>query len=433
MKIFRRTRLADFEQVDNDIASYELHEPEHFEVSSVSCDPVEHKLPQDDYSDLPDLSDSVLNDGDRIKFQNLFKKYRDVFAFSNDQLGRTSLVQHVIDTGDAMPIKQRPYRTSPECKQEIDRQVEDMLQKGIVQESVSPWSSPVVLVKKKDGSFRFCVDFRRVHRVTRKDSFPMPLVSETLDALSGTKYFSTLDLKSGYWRASFQRLMGHIIRGLEYRFALIYIDDVIIFSKSVEEHLSHLEEVFKRLREANVKLNPKKCSFVKQKVEYLGHVVTPDGISPDPDKVRFVQDFPTPTNLKKLRTFLALANYYRRFIKGFAHIARPLNVLTKKGVKFSWTQSCDDAFDKLKRALVSAPSLVYPDFKEPFLLFVDASSTGIGFTLAQNQHGKEVVIANNGRGLNSAEQNYTTTCTNRRIKKVSTIFTQSQIHCLHWS
>ena len=339
-----------------------------------------------------------------------------------------------------MPIKQRPYHTSPECKQEIHRQVEDMLQKGIVQESVSPWSSPVVLVKKKDG--RFCVDFRRVNRVTRKDSFPMPLVSETLDALSDTKYFSTLDLKSGYWQismhpnsrektafpthnglyeflvmpfgltnsgASFQRLMGHILRGLEYRFALICIDDIIIFSKSVEEHLSHLEEVFKRLREASVKLNPKKCSFVKQKVEYLGHVVTPDGISSDPGKVRVVQDFPTPTNLKQLRTFLGLANYYRRFIKGFAHIARPLNVLTKKGVKFSWTQSCDDAFDKLKRALVSAPILVYPDFKEPFLLFVDASSTGIGFTLAQNQHGKEVVIAYDGRGLNSAEQNYTTT------------------------
>ena len=188
VKIFRRTRLADFEQVDNDIAAYELHEPEHFEVSSVSFDSDEHKL-QDDYSDLPALSDSVLNDGNRIKFQNFFRKYRDVFAFSNDQLGRTSLVQHVIDTGDAMPIKQRPCRTSPECKQEIDRQVEDMLQKGIVQESVSPWSSPVVLVKKKDG--RFCVDFRKVNRVTRKDSFPMPLVSETLDALSDTKYFST--------------------------------------------------------------------------------------------------------------------------------------------------------------------------------------------------------------------------------------------------
>ena len=134
----------------------------------------------------------------KIKFGDLFQSYRDVFAFTDDQLGKTSLVQHVIDTGDALPIKQRPYRPSPKCEQEIDRQVEDMLQKGIIRESVSPWSSPVVLVKKKDGSFRFCVDLRKVNAVTRKDSFPMPLVSDTLDALSGTKYFSTLDLKSGY-------------------------------------------------------------------------------------------------------------------------------------------------------------------------------------------------------------------------------------------
>ena len=183
----------------------------------------------------------------------------------------------------------KEYRTSPTCKQEIDPQGEDMLQKGIITESVSPWNSPVVLVKKKDGSFRFCVDLRKVNAVTRKDSFPMPLVSDTLDALRGTKYFSTLDLKSGYWQiemhpesrekaafvthnglyefnvmpfgltnsgASFQRLMGHILRGLEYRFALIYIDDIIIFSKSIDENVTHLEEVFRRLREPNVKLNP---------------------------------------------------------------------------------------------------------------------------------------------------------------------------------
>ena len=137
--------------------------------------------------------------------------------------------------------------------------------------------------------------------------------------------------------ASFQRLMGHILRGLEYRFALIYIDDIIIFSQSVDEHLDHLEEVFRRLRDANVKLNPKKCSFVKQRVEYLGHVVTPEGISPNPDKVRVVQEFPTPTNLKELRSFLGLANYYRRFVRGFSNIANPLNALTKKNVPFDCT------------------------------------------------------------------------------------------------
>ena len=196
---------------------------------------------------------------------------------------------------------------------------------------------------------------------------------------------------------------------MEYRFALIYIDHIIIFSKSIDEHLVHLEEVFRRLGDAYVKLNPKKCSFFKQRVEYLGHVVTPEGISPNPDKVRVVQEYPTPTNLKELRSFLGLANYYRRFVRGFSHIASPLNALTKKNVPFVWTVACAEAFDKLKRALVSAPILAYPNFREPFLLLVDVSSTGIGFTFAQTQNGKEVVIAYNGRGLNRAEQNYSTT------------------------
>ena len=270
----------------------------------------------------------------------------------------------------------------------------------------------------------------------------MPLVLDTLDALSGTQYFTTLDMKSGYWQiklhpsargktafvthnglyeflvmpfgltnsgASFQRLMGNILRGLEYRFALIYIDDVIIFPKSIEDHLVHLEEFFRRLREANVKLNQGKCSFVKHKVDYLGHVVTPDGVSPNPDNIQVAQQFPTPTNLKELRNFLGLANYYRRFIQGFTHIASPLNALTRKGISFLWTKDCANAFDKLKCTLVSAPGLAYPDFKEPLLLFVDASSTGIGFTLAQLHQGKEVVIAYNGSGLNQAEKNYSTT------------------------
>ena len=152
------------------------------------------------------------------------------------------------------------------------------------------------------------------------------------------------------------------------------------------------------MRDANVKLNPKKCSFFKQRVEYLGHVVTPEGISPNPDKVRVVQEFPTPTNLKELRSFLGLANYYRRFVRGFSNIANPLNALTKKNVPFVWTVACAKAFAKLKHALVSAPILAYPNFWEPFLLFVDAGSTGIGFTLAQIQNGKEAVIAYNGRG-----------------------------------
>ena len=175
--------------------------------------------------------------------------------------------------------------------------------------------------------------------------------------------------------ASFQRLMGHILRGLEYRFALIYIDDIVIFSKSIEEHLTHLKEVFRRLRDANVKLISEKCSFVKQRIVYLGHFVTTEGIFPDPSKVEVVKNFPTPASLKELKSFLGLANYYRPFIQG---------ALTKKTVKFFWSESCANAFDRLKRALISAPVLAFPDFDEQFLLYVDARSTGIGLALARS-------------------------------------------------
>ena len=237
-----------------------------------------------------------------------------------------------------------------------------MLENEIIQEFVSLLGAlQLFLVKKTDGSYRFCVDFRKVNKFTKVDSFPMPLVADALDSLAGASVFSMLDFKSVFWQiqmqkdsqqktafarhnglyefltmpfelvnsgASFQRLMGHILTGFEYRFVLIYIDDIIIFSKCVHGHLVHLEEVFRRFLDTNVKLNPKKCSFVKQRVEYLGHVVTPEGISPNPDKVRVVQEFPTPTNLKELRSFLGLANYYRRFVRGFSNIINPLNALT---------------------------------------------------------------------------------------------------------
>ena len=195
VKIYRRTRLADFEEVDQNVATFELNATEKIEEPSNY-----EQLEKHDYSQLPDLSDSILSTDDKVKFRDLFVKYRDVFALSDSELGRTSLVQHVIDTGDATPIKQMPYRTSPEGKQEIDRQVNNMLERGIIQESVSAWSSPVVLVKKKDGSMRFCVDYRKLNKVTKKDRFPLPLIADTLDSLNGTSVYSTLDMKAGYWQ-----------------------------------------------------------------------------------------------------------------------------------------------------------------------------------------------------------------------------------------
>ena len=389
-----------------------------------------------------DLSESTLTAAQKVQLQSLVNEYRDIFALSPEELGRTDLVQHRIDTGDHPPIRQRPYRVSDKQRGIIEEHVTDMLNRGIIQPSVSPWASPVVLVKKKDNTDRFCVDFRRLNAVTRKDSFPIPRVDDTLDALNGTQFFSTMDLISGYWQvgvhadsrehtafitygglyeflvtpfglanapSTYQRLMEYVLRNLTYKICLIYLDDILVYSRTFMEHLDHLRQVFDRLRHANLKLKPSKCNFVCTKVNYLGHVVSPKGIAPDPDKISAVKDFPRPHNVKTVRSFLGLANYYRRFVKDFAKIAAPLKQLLRKDHKFAWTSQCEDAFKALKEALTSAPILAFPNFSEMFHLFVDASNDGIGATLGQIQNGKEVAIAYGGRDFNSAERNYSTT------------------------
>jgi len=220
---------------------------------------------------------------------------------------------------------------------------------------------------------RFCVDYRKLNSITRKDSHPLPRITEALDALGGAQWFSTLDLRSGYWQismsddskektafithnglyefnvlpfglcnspATFQRLMTHALRGLEWDICLVYIDDLIIFSRTFDAHLLHLEKVFKRLKEANVRLKPSKCYFVQSKVDYLGHVVSAEGLRPNPNKIKAVQEFPVPVNSTGVKAFLGLCNYYRRFGKGFVQIASPLNKLTSKHAKFEWTDKC---------------------------------------------------------------------------------------------
>ena len=389
-----------------------------------------------------DLSDTPLDESQQAQFRSLVQEYRDIFALSPAELGRTNIVQHRIDTGDHQPIRQRPYRVSDTQRGIIEEHITDMLNRGIIQPSVSPWSSPIILVKKKDGTDRFVVDFRRLNSITRKDSYALPRVDDALDALHGTRYFSSMDLMSGYWQvemeaasrehtafitygglyeflvvpfgltgapSTFERLMECVLRNLTYKICLIYLDDILVYSKTFDDHLSHLRQVFDRLRHANLKLKPSKCKFACTKVTYLGHVVSPDGISPDEDKISAVRDFPRPHNIKTVQSFLGLANYYRRFIKDFAKIAAPINQLLRKNHKFLWTDACEQAFKALKDALTSAPILAFPNFKEPFHLYTDASNDGIGVTLGQIQEGREVAIAYAGRDFNTAERNYSTT------------------------
>ena len=257
--------------------------------------------------------------------------------------------------------------------------LQTMLEQGVIQTSFSPWAAPIVLVKK-DGTTRFCVDYRKLNDVTKKDAYPLPRIDDTLDALSGGKIFSTLDLTSGYWQvemdpndreksafvthqglyefnvmpfglcnvpSTFQRLMEYVLAGLQCSTCLIYLDD-IIYGRDFEGHLTRLWEVFVRLHDAGLKLKPRNCCFLRSEVGYLGHVISENGVSTDPAKVKRIINWPIPKNVRELRSFLGLASYYRRFIKNFATIAAPLHRLTEKNKPFYWNELCKEAFLNLK-------------------------------------------------------------------------------------
>ena len=293
--------------------------------------------------------------------RELVEEYSDIFALDSTELGTTELVTHSIDTGDSHPIRQ-PLRRIPFALQHtMEEMVEKMLAQGVIQNSNSPWASPVVLIKKKDGSHRFCVDYRRLNGLTKMDVFPLPRVDDTLDMLSQTQYFSTLDLAARYWQvrmdsdsqektafstcsghhefcvmpfglcngpSTFQRLMESVLMGLSRSRCMVYLDDVMVIGRNFTEHLENLWEVFGRFRQANLKLKPEKCFLASSEVLYLGYVVSREGISADIQKVEAVRSFPRPTNLTSLRSFLGLASYYRRFIPNFSTVASPLYALT---------------------------------------------------------------------------------------------------------
>ena len=394
--------------------------------------------------DLWQRSKLHLAESESSRVARLLVEHQDQFARDDMDLGRTNLVKHGIDTGNAVPIRQ-PYRRLPGWQQEeAQRQVDEMLEKKVIEPSSSPWASPIVLTKKKDGTSRFCIDYRRVNDVTLKDAYPLPRIDDTLDALAGSCWFSTLDLASGYWQveldeeakhksafavrgglyqwnvmpfglcnapSTFERLMEKVLRGMPWETLLVYLDDVIVYAKTFEEMIARLEEVLIRLGGASLKLKPKKCHLFQKKVAYLGHVVSEEGISTDPDKIKSVKEWPTPTSQTEVRSFLGLASYYRKFIQSFADIARPLHRLTEKHAEFKWTAECDDAFQELKKRLIQSPILAYPMPTGKFVLDTDASGFGIGAVLSQVQDGEERVVAYASRSLNKAERNY---CVTRR-------------------
>ena len=390
----------------------------------------------------------------------LLHRHKDVFSLSEQDLDRTNLVTHHIDTGNARPIKQQPRRTSPSKHAEVERQVEDLLGRGIVKKSTSPWSSPVVLVTKKDGTQRFCVDYRLVNAVTVKDAYPLPRIDDSLCALSGAKWFSTLDLASGYWQVSmdpassgkaafvttsglyewtvmpfgltsspstFERLMELILVGLRFETCLIYLDDTIVYGRTFREEMVRLEEIFRQFALAGLKLKPSKCVLFQKSVAYLGHIVSENGIETDPAKVERVCAWPVPENATEVRSFFGLASYYRRFVPNFASVARPLNKLTEANVDFAWTSECQVSFDTIKKLLSTAPVFSYPDFTAEFILDTDASNHGIGAILSQMKDGIEHPVAFASRTLTKAEKNY---CVTRKELLAVVEFTKHFRHYL---
>ncbi|EXX59701.1 gag-pol fusion protein [Rhizophagus irregularis DAOM 197198w] len=361
-------------------------------------------------SKLPNVGE--LTKTQRNEFQKLIEQYRDLFAWTTVELGRTDLVYHSINTGDAKPIRQQWYRTSRTEQQFIAEEIQKMLKQGLIEKSKSAWASPVVLVRKKNGKMRFCVDYRQLNQVTKKDSYPLPRIDDMLDALGhyGTYQFLVMPFGLCNAPATFQRLMNGILEGILWDFVVVYLDDLNVYSTTFEKHLEHLRNVFNRLKNAGLKLNPEKCYFIKRELSFLGYVISSKGICTDPTKIEKVENFPIPRNVTQLRGFLGLASYYRRFSKDFSKIANPLNKLLRKDSPFVWTEAQQQSFDLLKTHLVQAPILAYPKFDEKFILLTNASTLGLGAILAQKDEDEfERVIAYASRTLSKAERNYSAT------------------------
>ncbi|GFS99683.1 retrovirus-related Pol polyprotein from transposon 17.6 [Nephila pilipes] len=388
-----------------------------FQTSNVSSENLTEDL----------LKTTELTQKQRSAAEKMLREFKELFPKSSEEFGRTNLTKHRIDTGNHPPIKQHPRRLPFAKVEEVKDLLKDMQAKGIIEPSTSPWASPIILVRKKDGSTRFCVDYRRLNDITKKDSYPLPRIDDILDTLSGNVWFSTLDLKSGYWQvemdpldrektafttsgqglwqfkvtpfglsnapATFERLMETVLRGLSPEACVIYLDDIIIVGRDFEEQPNNLRKVLEKLKQANLKLNPAKCNLFRREVSYLGHIISAEGVRTDPRKVAVVKEWSQPRNVHELRSILGLCTYYRRFVKGFSLIARPLHRLTEHKRPFVWSEECEVAFTSLKEVLTSAPILSYPDPDKQFILDTDASHANVGAVLSQEIDGQERVIA----------------------------------------
>ena len=379
----------------------------------------------------------------RAQFAQLLRTFSDVFSKSEWDLGKCDLVQHKIELyPGSKPVKLPNRRMPMHFKKDLRQKIDKFLEHKLITPCHSPYSSPAMLVPKKNGKLRLVIDYRQLNKQTVKSCWPLPSVEEIFDTLEGSCYFSTIDMSWGFYQLPletnsqdytafstpfgsfkwlvmpmgltgsppvFQSLMEKVLVGLTWKSTIPYLDDCIIFSRTAEEHIERLREVFQRFKDANLKINPLKCEFFRQHLPFLGHIVSRDGIQADPAKTSAVRQYPVPKSVTEVKSFLGLCSYYRRYVRDFAAIARPLHQLTEKTKEFHWNPEAHKAFEELKDCLTSTPILAFPSMNEPFILYTDASQFAIGAVLAQVQNGLERVICYASKSLNKAQSRYSTT------------------------
>ncbi|GJS46842.1 putative reverse transcriptase domain-containing protein [Tanacetum coccineum] len=374
----------------------------------------------------------------RLEDVPIVQDFPEVFPEDLPGLPPTRQVEFQIDlVPGAAPVARAPYRLAPSEMKELSEQLKELSDKGFIRPSSSPWGAPVLFVKKKDGSFRMCIDYRELNKLTVKNRYPLPRIDDLFDQLQGSSVYSKIDLRSGYHQlrvreedipktafrtryghyefqvmpfgltnapAVFMDLMNRVCKPYLDKFVIVFIDDILIYSKNKKEHKEHLKQILELLKKEELYAKFSKCEFWIPKVQFLGHVIDSEGIHVDPAKIESIKDWTSPKSPTEIRQFLGLAGYYRRFIEGFSKIAKPMTKLTQKKVKFEWGDKQEAAFQLLKQKLCSAPILALPEGSEDFIAYCDASKKGLGAVLMQ----REKVISYASRQLKIHEKNYTT-------------------------